>query len=542
MYNPHWWQDDINDNCTDSDMLQAINSTIFIGTQNLHQKLYLREAITNETLKLFPNVTREELELYWIHSRAINAIEATSAIYMSWNRAIDSLLKEGYSPENVLSMFNSLPIHDTVPDELKQEVQIELNRIIEHWRLSTTREYGQATITQVTNGLECVIGVYYNIISSDDNDTKIYLDNITFSSSYELGTIHPCNYTWENMVTPNDGYCHDVESCSCFLIISPIYMIVIGVIAFFLVIVAVLLLISNCVFWKNKYFKASAPRLTIVMTIGCILLYFTGFSHGLALILNNENSLRQTREEFLPILCTIDSWVYKIACTLIISAQLVRNFRLHRIFQNKRLKDIKHMNDWILLCVVGILTIPTLLILIVDTSVNTLMYNETIHINHPFDCPDMDFPVEYRITIECYPKLLTLGQYLFEFIFAGYVLLLILALLFVTCSNVKVIRDFLREREISAFLIPIFIIICYCLLVYYNTNGILVDGLITLYVFFHCIIIIFSTCLLISIYIPKFVAMKKKSKSLVLSTEKITKLSNISNHLKYRFSVSSNSN
>jgi hypothetical protein len=149
MYNPHWWQDDINDNCTDSDMLQAINSTIFIGTQNLHQKLYLREAITNETLKLFPNVTREELELYWIHSRAINAIEATSAIYMSWNRAIDSLLKEGYSPENVLSMFNSLPIHDTVPDELKQEVQIELNRIIEHWRLSTTREYGQATITQV---------------------------------------------------------------------------------------------------------------------------------------------------------------------------------------------------------------------------------------------------------------------------------------------------------------------------------------------------------------------------------------------------------
>jgi hypothetical protein len=200
------------------------------------------------------------------------------------------------------------------------------------------------------------------------------------------------------------------------------------------------------------------------------------------------------------------------------------------------------MNDWILLCVVGILTIPTLLILIVDTSVNTLMYNETIHINHPFDCPDMDFPVEYRITIECYPKLLTLGQYLFEFIFAGYVLLLILALLFVTCSNVKVIRDFLREREISAFLIPIFIIICYCLLVYYNTNGILVDGLITLYVFFHCIIIIFSTCLLISIYIPKFVAMKKKSKSLVLSTEKITKLSNISNHLKYRFSVSSNSN
>jgi hypothetical protein len=133
MYNPHWWQDDINDNCTDSDMLQAINSTIFIGTQNLHQKLYLREAITNETLKLFPNVTREELELYWIHSRAINAIEATSAIYMSWNRAIDSLLKEGYSPENVLSMFNSLPIHDTVPDELKQEVQIQLNRIIEHW-------------------------------------------------------------------------------------------------------------------------------------------------------------------------------------------------------------------------------------------------------------------------------------------------------------------------------------------------------------------------------------------------------------------------
>jgi hypothetical protein len=44
------------------------------------------------------------------------------------------------------------------------------------------------------------------------------------------------------------------------------------------------------------------------------------------------------------------------------------------------------MNDWILLCVVGILTIPTLLILIVECFTDRITYSEIIV---AYDCPDV---------------------------------------------------------------------------------------------------------------------------------------------------------
>jgi hypothetical protein len=162
------------------------------------------------------------------------------------------------------------------------------------------------------------------------------------------------------------------------------------------------------------------------------------------------------------------------------------------------------MNDWILLCVVGILTIPTLLILIVDTSVNTLMYNETYQ---SYDCPDIDYPVEYRIISQCK----RIMEYPIGLIFfCGYIILLMMVLFLFTLTNVKIIRSFLKEKEFSIFVIPLFIVIALFFLIY---RDLAFQNPASFYFCFHISLIAFTTALILSIYAPKFLSMIRDKES-----------------------------
>ena len=107
--------------------------------------------------------------MYWIHSRAINAFDATSTLIWSWALAVNNLLADGYTVDNVVSMLTSITTHDTEPNELMNEVQIQLENIsftdhlvslynmscnacsqgLYYFSCNTSREYGQATITQI---------------------------------------------------------------------------------------------------------------------------------------------------------------------------------------------------------------------------------------------------------------------------------------------------------------------------------------------------------------------------------------------------------
>ena len=101
--------------------------------------------------------------MYWIHSRAINAFDATSTLIWSWALAVNNLLADGYTVDNVVSMLTSITAHDTEPTHLMNEVQIQLENIslndimscnacsqgLYYFSRNTSREYGQATITQI---------------------------------------------------------------------------------------------------------------------------------------------------------------------------------------------------------------------------------------------------------------------------------------------------------------------------------------------------------------------------------------------------------
>ena len=102
--------------------------------------------------------------MYWIHSRAINAFDATSTLIWSWALAVNNLLTGGYTVDDVVSMLTSITMHDTEPNDLMNEVQIQLENIrdlkdvmsckacsqgLYYFSRNTSREYGQATITQI---------------------------------------------------------------------------------------------------------------------------------------------------------------------------------------------------------------------------------------------------------------------------------------------------------------------------------------------------------------------------------------------------------
>ena len=82
----------------------------------------------------------------------------------SWALAVNNLLADGYTVDNVVSMLTSITTHDTEPNELMNEVQIQLENIslindimscnacsqgLYYFSHNTNREYGQAIITQI---------------------------------------------------------------------------------------------------------------------------------------------------------------------------------------------------------------------------------------------------------------------------------------------------------------------------------------------------------------------------------------------------------
>ncbi|XP_019863258.1 PREDICTED: gamma-aminobutyric acid type B receptor subunit 2-like [Amphimedon queenslandica] len=528
IYDYMWWHDCTCDNndkfcscndCTEEEMKSAIQGMLFIDASNLQitnvtetqDQIHWFHELFNFTRDffIFPsivNITEEDRQ-YLIHSRGTNAYDAIGLFYSTWHAAAQRLLS---STNDVTAICDSMskPIRDsndqldllskTMVDILETHVFCGVSGYYNYKGKNNNDEFGQAKVTQFQDDHEYTIGIYRNYEFSPDEVycprnklVELNESRITFSPSSlffsnltnfnfrqkNFGSSGP--YRWKNKngsffyncyTAPTDGACHD-ESCLCFNQIEEsgislsLFIMLIGIIT------SVLLILFNFHNRNNKHIKASSPKFTLFIIIGALVMYvsilFLALSFSGNFIIKSESS----RKIALPVFCELDKWLSSLGMIITLSAMLVRNWRLHKIFYNPKIANRSYLSDKILIPMMLLLIAPVCLLLIIWSSTDAYKYKEMYE---AFNCTDIivdDSITTELVTYTCSSSPQWRG------LLVMYNLLLSCGLIFFSYQNAKIRTHFSQEGEFAAravFVVFLFVIPAFAidlLLILTSTNS-----------------------------------------------------------------------
>uniref|UniRef100_A0AAN0LJ33 Gamma-aminobutyric acid type B receptor n=1 Tax=Polyphagotarsonemus latus TaxID=1204166 RepID=A0AAN0LJ33_9ACAR len=183
---------------------------------------------------------------------------------------------------------------------------------------------GSMILKQMQSGREVKIGEYHG--------TNDYLD---------LSVGKPISWGHNN-VAPLDRTIKEIVSSRVNLTL----FIVISIFAILGILLALVFLIMNIKYRKQRYIKMSSPYLNNLIIIGCILTYTSVILLGL--------DSRLLSEKNFPYICTARAWVLMTGFTLAFGSMFSKTYRVHAIFTNIKLNK-KVIKDYKLFMVVGIL-------------------------------------------------------------------------------------------------------------------------------------------------------------------------------------------
>jgi len=220
-YNPDWWGEEGDDNCSEADMINILNSAIFVGPIKQPPLDLLasqfQEELLLKTRELFPTLANAQLSPFLPHSRATSAYDAVTLMARAWASVLTR--NETCSNSSLLqsTLTGSLNCEacrlysgcfQTTEDAQSCEVCNQSSPTFEDVEKNY---YGQVLISQFANGSHRSIGLCWpsdnssanygfvriSDLSTDQCVSHLQLAPSTFGASDNCS----CDFWWKGMAT-----------------------------------------------------------------------------------------------------------------------------------------------------------------------------------------------------------------------------------------------------------------------------------------------------------------------------------------------------
>lgn len=213
-----------------------------------------------------------------------------------------------------------------------------------------------------------------------------------------------------------------------------------------LVVIGIVVLSLYVYHYNNPDIKATSPVLSIVVLCACFLLYVSAIFTALRSSFYGGTIL-------FSVLCIFEMWTFVISIQVIFATLFMRLLRVYRIFFHYQ-KVGKLWSDGGLLLFVAMLTSPSIILLILWTSIDPLKTGKSLSVFR-FSPTDPHFD----IYLDCHSN--HLGVWLS--IILGYTGLIMIAVLALAVMTRKVkIESFRDTKEVNAFVFTtVFLIVLF---------------------------------------------------------------------------------
>jgi gamma-aminobutyric acid type B receptor len=441
MADPQWWSvnatisNNEDYNCTDEEMLSAINSTIFVDTLQFNtfqdnfqliDRIYCH--VFNQTNECSTEL--EDIDLHhFLHSKILNAFDATTALALAWN-----ITQFNYTMDELkVLLAQSWKTRTQSHMELVKNLQYNLVNVTSPFFGTANiyefgkdrNSFGSAMITQFDGTSECILWSYYNG-SLDTCNLDIC-----------------CNATWKGGYQPDDKTCSN-GTCTCRdLSNTAIATIVVMIIVFAVGVVATIPL-QYVNYWlrKNKYFKSSSPIFNAIITFGCSLQYVC----GLLYIANYYIGITGYNRNSLVPLCNITVCFFWLPLIIINSTILMKNWRIFRIFYNPAQKQIDGLSNRFIALGILLFTAPVVLALIVIFSAN---HYKKYQVDFLSSCPNITMTDVDTFIIEdhCIENL----AFHWDGLIACYIFIIFIGITILGCFNCRIPSHYQKEGQLAIF-------------------------------------------------------------------------------------------
>ena len=487
--------------CTDEEMLNATESIMIITYFHpLTSKLAkLKDDSTLNFWQEFASFvnTSEDLEdpfraelatraepaynAVWVIARALDVVLSGNS--SSNNNTLDTIQDLGYNPvltRRDFSFFQGRPVTDFTrrlnaalenTDIVGQTGKLQFNSTVHSKHQPITY------ISQMQAGKMVPVGVY-------DADG---LDLTRFDN--EL--------VWLGDMPPLDRPIEQLQVVSLWL------MCMVMIIAFIGVVFAVCIVIVNFIYRKHKVIKASSPYLNLVIVLGCIM----GFLSIFFMTTENLRFYVEINMTAFPYFCNARLWLLTIGFTLAFGALFAKTWRIYVIFRNpwRRKRPYK---DHILLGMVAVLLSFDLVILILWAIIDPLVLVTSTAV-------DLENFVkrQYSYCISQYTPNSNLSFIVWLCVVIVPKTLLLAFGIFLVVQTSRIKAKFFRDAKFTGMAIFGFVMVC----------GVGVPiALITMFQFVEELgfvaaastILICSYLILVMVFIPKFILLRRYKKTI----------------------------
>ncbi len=338
-----WWRNLQNFECTEEQMLEAIESTLILS--NIRRISYetfttIRGQNKSAFWEDFSGHLKQSTGLDFVETRAIRVLQSYDAVW-TIVKALNCTLTEGNFTESIEDTRNNSLISSGRVKRLHKALNKNMKGLSfegTSGRIEFTDEFNgpqlpTTTIFQMQNSSIVPVGIHQRIAAVD----------FSFFVS---------NLTWLSEEPPRDRPVVMFQVVEMWIIVVMLICTGIGFVY------SIGILVLNIVYRKHKVIKASSPYINILIIagsfFGLLLIPVMSIQH-----LDVDQVIPDTANLFF---CNSQLWLAFIALTLAFGSLLAKTWRVYVVFRNPWVKA-RPYKDHVLLCMVGALLAVDVLLL-----------------------------------------------------------------------------------------------------------------------------------------------------------------------------------
>ena len=316
--------------CSSEEMRQAVESSL-IATHSFETDPSDAPTVSGLTLEELWNEFEARVEMAGLRfegdkvSRVTTTYDAVWSLALALNTSIPTFMDR----ELNLTKYSqtSAEFTDLVTQVMEQTNFTGVSGRVEF----TNQEHGignpTTRVLQMQNGQMVPIGVF-----NSQEDTL----NMTFFRN-ELA--------WQGAGPPQDRPTKLLQSVDLWIVVVMLFLAGAGTV------LAIVLLVINCVYRKHKVIKASSPYINLLIIIGCI----NGFAAVVFITVDAYFDFSAGAAATFGIVCNVTPWLISIGFNLSFGALFAKEWRLYRIFKNPWNQNRRPLKDYHLFATVLLL-------------------------------------------------------------------------------------------------------------------------------------------------------------------------------------------